>query len=124
MESIRHEEKVITDGKAVAELITSFFAKWFARLPAEKERDRILADCVIRNDKNSWDSLIGKCSIPLSASDPLWAAFCPKPLSDEGKREALELENYIPTFTEFKQHIETLNPRSAAGFSGLSYLMV
>jgi hypothetical protein len=84
----------------------------------------LLADCVIRKDKTAWDVLTRDCSIPPSASEPLWTAFSPKPLSDEGLREARELEHYIPTLQEFKLHINTLNPRSAAGFSGLSYLMV
>ena len=39
MESIRQEGEVITDGERITKLITEFFSKWFARLPAEIDRD-------------------------------------------------------------------------------------
>ncbi len=32
MESIRQGDDIVTDGKTIAKLITSFFAQWFARL--------------------------------------------------------------------------------------------
>ena len=50
MESIRHEGKVITDGDSVDKLITSFFAKWFSRLPEQKIIDSRLSACVINHD--------------------------------------------------------------------------
>ncbi len=124
MESIRDEGLTITDGERIASLVTAFFAKWFSRLPDEKERDRKLAECVLNEDKLSWDSLMAATMIPGEVGDTLWLAFQPRPLSSEGLIEAADLADYVPSLYEFKKYIDTLNPRSAPGFSGLSYLMV
>ena len=39
-------------------------------------------------------------------------------------KEAADLEKYVPTLDEFNSYIRTLNPNSAGGTSGLTYLMV
>jgi hypothetical protein len=124
MEAIREGDETITDGEKVAKLITAFFAKWFARLPEEQDRDKRLAACVLSKDKSAWTELVLSCGIPSNVSEKLWQAFQPRPLSKEGEREAAELNGYVPSLEEFKDYISTLNPRSAPGFSGLSYLMV
>ncbi len=38
--------------------------------------------------------------------------------------ESKELDLYTPSFEEFNSYIETLNPNSAGGPSGLTYLLV
>jgi hypothetical protein len=124
MESIRNNGIVETDGESISKLITSFFAKWFARLPEQKLRDKRLADCVLSQTKLDWDSLIHDCNIPTEVSDKLWDAFKPRAISAEGAVEAAALSNYLPSLQDFKGYNKSLNPRSAPGFSGLSYLMV
>ena len=64
MESLRQGDSTITDGHKIHTLITAFFATWFSRLPAEKERDRLLAECVISQDRAKWDSLMTLIGIP------------------------------------------------------------
>jgi hypothetical protein len=120
MESIRDGDQVITEVKTIATLVTSFFAKWFARLPEEKDRDKGLADCVMSRDRSGWDLLTSECGIPTEVSSNLWDAFSPKPLSAEGMKEAEQLSQYVPSIDEFRSYIKNLNPRSAPGFSGLS----
>jgi hypothetical protein len=124
MESIRQGEETITDGKMIAKLITSFFSQWFARLPEEKDRDKRLSECVLGNDLEGWNALTTSCGIPPEVSSTLWGAFAPKQLSEDGRRDAAGLSEYVPSLDEFKRYIGKLNPRSAPGFSGLSYLMV
>ena len=124
MESIRQGDEIITDGPRIASLVTAFFAKWFSRLPEEKERGKKLADCVLNADRPSWDKLIDDTRIPMEVGNTLWQAFQPRPLSLEGRKEAEDLVNYTPSLEEFVNYISYLNPRSAPGFSGLSYLMV
>ena len=124
MESIRQGDEIITDGAKIASLVTAFFSKWFARLPEEKDRDKKLADCVLKADLSAWNELIADTRIPTEVGDTLWQAFQPRPLSLDGRKEADELANYTPSLEEFTKYIMTLNPRSAPGFSGLSYLMV
>ena len=46
-----------------------------------------------------------------------------KDITEEGKIEAGLLSNYTPTLEEFNDYIDTLNPRSAGGPSGLTYLL-
>ena len=58
MESIRNNGVVETDGESISKLITSFFAKWFSRLPDQKLIDQRLADCVLNRNKHHWDALI------------------------------------------------------------------
>ena len=55
MESIRNNGSIETDGETITKLVTSFFAKWFSRLPEQKVRDKRLADCVLNQDKSGWD---------------------------------------------------------------------
>ncbi len=38
--------------------------------------------------------------------------------------EAKDLARFVPSLEEFKTHIKHLNPRSAGGVSGLTYLLV
>ena len=47
-----------------------------------------------------------------------------KPICEEARIEGLGLDTYIPSLEEFNDYIKTLNPRSAGGPSGLTYLLV
>ena len=47
-----------------------------------------------------------------------------KEISEELKTEANLLNDYIPSFEDFASYIKTLNPKSAGGPSGLTYLLV
>jgi hypothetical protein len=124
MESLRDGDLTITDGHSIHKLITAFFAKWFQRLPSERDRDKLLADCVLANDRSAWDRLIDSVGIPSSVSDTLWLAFQPKKISDEGLIDANNLAHYCPSFEEFNEYIDRLDSNSAPGASGLSYAMI
>ena len=88
MESIRNNGIVETDGESISKLITSFFAKWFSRLPEQKLIDQRLADCVLSRNKHDWEALIRDCNIPTDVADKLWIAFQPRIISAEGIAEA------------------------------------
>ena len=124
MESLRQRDSTITDGHKIHTLITAFFATWFSRLPAEKERDRLLAECVISQDREKWDSLMTSIGIPSLVSQRLWDAYKPKDISPEGLKDAALISSYVPSFEEYMKNIATLNNKSASGNSRLSYLMV
>jgi hypothetical protein len=47
-----------------------------------------------------------------------------KEISDEGRRVSANLGKYIPTYDEFVAYIGHLDPKSAWGPSGLTYLLV
>ena len=47
-----------------------------------------------------------------------------KEISDEGKKAAENLNEYIPTYEEFEKEISRMNPHSTGGISGLTYFMV
>ena len=124
MESLRKGDEIVTDAHTIAKMITSFFANWFSRLPEEHARDVVLAKCVIERNKKDWDDLINGMGIPIGVAENMWIAFSPRPISDEGKREAELLADYCPSIAEFEDFIFHLKSRSAPGHSGLSYLMV
>ena len=46
-----------------------------------------------------------------------------KHVSEECMAEARQLKDHVPTYEEFTTHIKHLNPRSAGGPSGLTYLI-
>jgi hypothetical protein len=118
MESLRHGETTITDGAVIHEHITSFFSKWFQRLPNEKRRDKLLADCLINCDRLRWDALTSDIGIPSNTSDTLWNAFQPKHISDQGRRESESLLTYFPSYDDFLAYIRRLDPNSAPGDTG------
>jgi len=103
-------------------MITAFFANWFSRLPELKSRDKRLAESVLHQDKAGWDSLILDCKIPSEVADKLWTAFQPRSISPEGLAEAHRLSDYVPSLSEFKQYIKTLNPRCSSSLVGFRFL--
>ena len=71
MESIRDGNEIITDGEKIASMVSAFFAKWFSRLPEEKDRDKKLADCILSTNKIEWDCLMASTGIPPEAGEKL-----------------------------------------------------
>ncbi len=71
MESLRHGEETITDGSLIHSTITSFYAKWFRRLPGEQIRDKELAECVLTCDYQRWVALTSEIGIPTDVSNTL-----------------------------------------------------
>jgi len=59
-----------------------------------------------------------------NVANELWTGMTNKELNEEAKVESEGLDQYLPTFEEFCEYIKTLNPRSAGGPSGLTYVLV
>ena len=68
--------------------------------------------------------MAAKLNIKWEVAKEVLEGMADKPISVEGRAEAEELERYCPSLEEFNKYIETLNPRSAGGPSGLTYLLV
>ncbi len=49
------------------------------------------------------------------ASERIWRGMKKKPISDEGKLEGEGLLDYVPTYEEFEETIEKMNPHSTGG---------
>ena len=67
---------------------------------------------------------MGGLNIPKVCSDVIVRGMLKKELCDEGRLEASEIADYVPTWEEFRKLIRSLNSRSAGGISGLTYHMV
>ena len=75
-------------------------------------------------DEKAFGEATRELRIPESAIDNVWKGFKKKELRDEGKKEAEELGEYVPTLEEFKEYIKKMNPYSTGGISGLIYFMI
>ena len=76
------------------------------------------------NDRVAWDKLMEDIKVPGNSSDRLWLAFQTKPSTPDILRDSKNLSSVCPSIDEFRKYIKSLDSVSAAGASGLSYLMV
>ena len=67
--------------------------------------------------------MAGDMGIPEDVSGRVRGGFLSKEVDRACLEESKTLTTYIPTLEEFKTHIKHLNPRSAGGPSGLTYLL-
>ncbi len=87
-------------------------------------RDDQVANYSAAENEAGWFKLAERLGIPWEHAKEVLDGMTDKESSEDIAKEAKELDDYIPSFEEFNAYIETLNPNSAGGPSGLTYLMV
>ena len=112
------------DSHKISAAITKFFEAWFARTDEEGDRDKKIAHIISTSNKDEWDNISREMSIPEHVSNRIWLGFSRRGLPDDAVSEGRQLSLMRPTRLEFGNYIKTLNPSSAGGMSGLTYLMV
>ncbi len=114
----------ITDPDEVARIVTEFFKKWFDSSDGDEVRDDEVAKFSAAGNEKGWFNLSQKLGIPWEHAKEVLEGMLDKDSDDEISKEAAELDKYVPTLDEFNSYIKTLNPNSAGGPTGLTYLMV
>ncbi len=104
--------------------MTEFFQAWFNSDQDDDARDTEVSDFSTSGNKDAWAGLAERLGVPPEVAKEIMEGMTDKPLTDEAKIEAKALDEYIPTLGEFNAYIKTLNPKSAGGPSGLTYLLV
>ena len=97
---------------------------WFFQTEEERERGVNLRRMMKDGCGIEFDKLSGDMGIPDDVSPPIRVGLLKKPASMECIEESKELAHYVPSLEQFKSHIKHLNPRSAGGPTGLTYLLV
>ena len=62
--------------------------------------------------------------MPTKTTEKIFNGMTDKWICEEGMKESRGLSEYAPTYEEFVGYISKLNPRSAGGPFGLTYLLV
>ena len=114
----------ITDAEEIARIITKFFEEWFSMTEEGEQNDDELSRFSELNDRNSFLAMTGRLGIKEEAANSIFEGLKDKEIPEEGRTEGEALSKYTPTLDEFKSYIKALNPRSAGGPSGLTYLLV
>ena len=112
------------DADEIARIVTEFFALWFNSTDDDDARDAEVAKCTKEVNEEEWRSLASKLNIPWQDAKEVLNGMVDKPISEEARIEGLGLDTYTPSLEEFNDYIKRLNPRSAGGPSGLTYLLV
>ena len=124
LEALYNEEGTITDPDEVARIVTEFFRLWFNSTTEDDIRDESVAEYSAEHNIRGWEKLSEQLGIPWEDAREILEGMTDKPISAEDKKEADALEQYSPSLDEFNEYIGTLDPKSAGGPSGLTYLLV
>ena len=124
MDVLFNDEGNIVDTEEISRILTGFFKEWFNSSPEDGIRDSDVARLSESQDEKGCRALAQRLNIPWEHASEVLSGMADKEVSDEVKKEAELLNDYIPSFEEFERYIKTLNPRSAGGPSGLTYLLV
>ena len=106
MQAIVDEGVCTKDPKEVTDIATKHFSEWFWRSEEDKQRDMMLTGFMEGNDEKAFGDAAREMKIPETAIENVWKGFKKKELADEGKNEAEELGDYVPTLDEFKEYIK------------------
>ena len=124
MESLLIDGVLTADSNIISSAVTKFFEEWFARSEEESDRDKKIAHIISSGNRSEWDLISVEMSIPSNVSEKIWSGFQKRVLPAEAVSEGADLSLMRPAREEFGAYIKTLNPSSAGGMSGLTYLMV
>ena len=106
MESIIVEGEIVTDGRLVTKHATRHFKGWFYRSPEEKARDCELARLMGCDNKDMWApfmmDLWNNREETKEMEGHIRMSMIRKVLCKEGIEEGKDLENYVPTWDEFR----------------------
>ena len=124
MDVIYNQDGNVTDPDDISRIVTEFFKQWFAASTEDDVRDDQVANFSARENEAGWLKLAERLGIPWDHAKEVLEGMKDKESNDEIVEEAKDLDKYIPSFDEFNAYIEKLNPNSAGGPSGLTYLLV
>jgi hypothetical protein len=124
MEVIIYGDTCIKDPVKITDNATHFFGEWFERVEKDRVRDVTLAGIMETMEPEGFEAFATKLGVPDSSLEALGKGFEKKTITDEGRREGIELAEYVPTLEEFLNMIDRINPHSTGGISGLTYHMV
>jgi hypothetical protein len=124
LEVIYGTEGNITDADEVARTVTDLFGSTFSQEESSKIQDARLGVAAEANDKTGFLDIAENLKVPPHVAVKVFEGMQPKPIPDIGLEESEGLANFTPTLHEFKNYIKCLNPRSAGGPSGMTYLLV
>ena len=124
MEVLYNDEGNITDPDEVARIVTEFFKKWFDSSEEDYVGDDQVARFSATENEAGWFDLSRRLGIPWEHAKEVLEGMSDKESSEATVTGARELDGYSPSLEEFNAYIDTLNPNSAGGPSGLTYLMV
>ena len=116
-------ERNITDADEVAKTVTDLFGTTFSQKESSMKQDTRLGDSAETNDEAGFMNLAEDLKIPLHIATRVYEGMQAKGLHTTGLEESEGLATYTPTLQEFKNYIDCLNPRSAGGPSGMTYLL-
>jgi len=115
----------ITDPYAIAkEVSDTFGGSWFNQTDDERQRGKEIRTTMSKPLEEGFMDIIGSESIPPGVVCRVYEGMKTKEVGVECELDSKHLLHYVPSFEEFKGAIEILNPRSAGGPSGLTYLLV
>ena len=100
------------------------FRKWFERTELEIEEGEEMDRIIRGGEKEKFLNKLRTMGMDEKASEVLWEGMGKKDICEEGKAEGEALTDYVPTFEEFEEIINKMNPHSTGGISGLTYHMV
>ena len=118
------EEPNKTDSDKIAGIVTKHFGGQFDLTAEEDANDLILSDLSSKGDKAGFDKMSTEQGIPEDVAERVFGGLTAKHLPEEAESDVQELGEYTPTYDEFLQSISSLDPKSAGGPSGLTYLLV
>ena len=124
LDVLYNDHENIVDTNEISRIVTEFFKEWFNASPEDDLRDLEVAQLSESQDEIGCRALAQRLNIPWEHAKEVMSGMADKEATDEVKAEAATLNDYIPSFEEFENYIKTLNPRSAGGPSGLTYLLV
>ena len=122
LETLRGEGGNITDAKEIANKLKEHFGNGFNTSEMEKELDRDVSEAAGR--RKEFLELTGKIFIPTDTAERIFDGMSDKWICEQGMEESRGLSGYTPTYEDFLGYISRLNPKSAGGPSGLTYLLV
>ena len=118
------EEPNKTDADEIADIVTKHFGGQFDLTAEEDANDLILSDLSSKGDKSGFVKMSTEQGIPEDVAERVFGGLTAKHLPEEAESDVKELSDYTPTYDEFPQSISRLDPKSAGGPSGLTYLLV
>jgi hypothetical protein len=124
MEVLYDKEGNVTDPDEISKIVIEFFRQWFAASTEDDVRDDQVANFSARENEAGWFKLAERLGIPWDHAKEVLEGMKDKESNEEILEESKELDKYIPSFDEFNAYIGTLDPNSAGGPSGLTYLLV
>jgi hypothetical protein len=113
----------VTDSEEISRIVTAFFREWFNASDEDRSRDEEVAKHSGESNTKGWLGLAERLKVHEEHAVDVLEGMKDEDITEEGKVEAGLLSTYTPTLEEFNNYIDTLNPRSAGGPSGLTYLL-